>query len=379
MSSTDTPIPTAPTTATEPTLEVAVPDVSIIVPTYQECENIPTLAGRIEAMAADAGLRVEVILMDDKSGDGSVEAVAKLNHPWLTIVERDGPRGLSPAVLDGMDRAQADRIVVMDADLSHPPEAIPAMIKELDAGGDFVIGSRYVPGGGTAEDWGFLRLVNSKAATLMSRPFTTARDPMAGFFGIRREVFQRHEELDPIGFKIGLELMVKCNCNDVREVPIQFAQRHAGESKLDFKEQILYLRHLRRLAQHRWAVRAAAIQFALVGGSGVVVNLGIVTLAAALGAANLLAVALGLAVSFISNFALNTAITFNDAAPMSLGRRFLGYLGACGTGAALNFSTAWLVLALQPTLPIQLAALAGIAVGLGANFIGCRFIVYRRA
>ena len=202
-------------------------------------------------MAEEAEVAVEVLLMDDQSRDGSIEAVEALGLPWYRLVERSGKRGLSPAVLDGMKLAKAPRIIVMDADLSHPPEAIPQMIEALDDGAEFVIGSRYVPGGGTAEDWGFLRLVNSKAATLFARPFTKAKDPMAGFFGIRREVFERAEEVDPIGFKIGLELIVKCNCTDIREVPIQFAQRHAGESKLSLSEQVKYLRHIARLHGYR--------------------------------------------------------------------------------------------------------------------------------
>lgn len=358
---------------------VTQPDVTIVVPTYCERDNIEQLSDRIAAVAGETGLKVEVLLMDDMSSDGSVELVAQLDRPWLTLVQREGPRGLSPAVLEGIERARAPRIVVMDADLSHPPEAIPDMLAQLDDGAEFVIGSRYVPGGTTAEDWGFFRHLNSKAATLLSRPFTKARDPMAGFFALKREVLERADPFDPIGFKIGLELMVKCSCTDIREVPIHFAQRNAGESKLGLGEQWKYLLHLRRLAQYRWAIRTSAVQFALVGGSGVIVNLGIVTIAASLGAPDLLAVGLGLVISFLSNFALNTAISFNDAAPASLWKRFLGYVGACGIGAALNFSTAWVLLALLPSIPVQLAALSGIAIGMSVNFIGCRFIVYKRS
>ena len=233
------------------------PAVSIVIPTYQERGNIEMLAERLGAMASDAALEIEVMLMDDQSRDGSIEAVDALGLPWYRLVERTGERGLSPAVLDGMKLARAPCIIVMDADLSHPPEAIPEMIAALDDGAEFVIGSRYVPGGGTAEDWGFLRLVNSKAATFFARPFTRAKDPMAGFFGIRSDVFERAESVDPIGFKIGLELIVKCDCTDIREVPIQFAQRHAGESKLSLSEQVKYLRHVARLHGHRFRNRGS--------------------------------------------------------------------------------------------------------------------------
>ena len=233
------------------------PFATIVIPTYQERGNVEALAERIGAMVDEAGIEVEVLLMDDQSGDGSVEAVEALGLPWFRLVERDGERGLSPAVLEGMHLSRAPRIIVMDADLSHPPEAIPRMLEALDDGAEFVIGSRYVPGGGTAEDWGLLRLINSKAATFFARPFTRAKDPMAGFFGIRRDVFERAEAVDPIGFKIGLELIVKCRCTDIREVPIQFAQRNAGESKLSLAEQLKYLRHVGRLHAHRFRARGS--------------------------------------------------------------------------------------------------------------------------
>ena len=141
--------------------------------------------------------------------------------------------------------------VVMDADLSHPPEAIPGMIARLDDGADFVIGSRYVSGGTTDSNWGLLRWLNSKVATWLARPLTRAKDPMAGFFALRRTTFERATALNPIGYKIGLELLVKCRCVRVDEVPIHFADRQHGESKLSFREQLRYLQHLGRLYSHR--------------------------------------------------------------------------------------------------------------------------------
>ena len=127
--------------------------------------------------------------MDDDSRDGSAELVAARPEKWVQIVVRTSERGLSPSVLDGMKRAQGDVLVCMDADLSHPPEAIPHMLRKLEEGADFVIGSRYVEGGSTSDDWGFLRWLNSRVATLLARPLTNARDPMAGFFAFRRSTF----------------------------------------------------------------------------------------------------------------------------------------------------------------------------------------------
>jgi dolichol-phosphate mannosyltransferase len=226
---------------------VELPSVSIITPTYREVLNIPGLLARVAALRESSGLDIELLFMDDSSNDGSVEAVAAAGLPWATIVVRTQDRGLSPAVVDGLRRARNDVVVVMDADLSHPPEKIPEMVRALLDGQQFVIGSRYVRGGSTDDDWGLVRWLNSRVATLLARPLTSAQDPMAGFFAFRRDDLARAEELSPIGYKIGLELIVKCGFDKVGEVPIHFTDRELGESKLTLKEQLLYLKHLRRL------------------------------------------------------------------------------------------------------------------------------------
>ena len=112
---------------------------------------------------------------------------------------------------------------------------------------DFVIGSRYVPGGSTDEGWGPMRWINSKVATALARPLTSLKDPMSGFFSIPKRVYEKAAPLNPIGYKIALELIVKCNCSNIREIPIHFAQRQFGESKLSLAERMNYLRHLSRL------------------------------------------------------------------------------------------------------------------------------------
>jgi dolichol-phosphate mannosyltransferase len=143
----------------------------------------------------------------------------------------------------------------MDADLSHPPESVPAVIAPIAEGrADFCIGSRYTAGGKTKEDWGFLRQINSQVATLLARPLTAAKDPMAGFFCLTRDVLRRAEDagLNPIGYKIGLEILIKARCRRVAEVPIEFSDRLHGKSKLTLKQQIEYLRHLWRLYLFKW-------------------------------------------------------------------------------------------------------------------------------
>ena len=121
-----------------------------MVPTYREVESLPHLIDRIAKVREEHGLDLDVVIMDDDSRDGSVELIAARREPWVSIVVRTADRGLSPAVIEGLKRARGEVLVCMDADLSHPPEELPKMMDKLDAGADFVVGSRYASGGGTA-------------------------------------------------------------------------------------------------------------------------------------------------------------------------------------------------------------------------------------
>ncbi len=232
--------------------------ITVIVPTYRERQNLPLLTEKLGEVRQQHSLDLKVLLMDDDSQDGTVEWCADSAPSWVELVVRTDDRGLSPSVVDGINRATSDYVVVMDADLSHPPEKIPELIESLENDSQFVIGSRYVKGASTDENWGLFRWINSRAATLLARPLTSAKDPMAGFFAFRRELFEVAVEINPIGYKIGLELLVKCNVSKVSEVPIHFSDRQFGESKLNFTEQVKYIRHLGRLYKHRVNHRRAA-------------------------------------------------------------------------------------------------------------------------
>jgi len=228
------------------------PSVSVIVPTYREAGNLPELIRRVEQVRTSRGMPRELLIVDDDSDDGTPQVVDGLNRSWVRLIVRKDARDLSSAVLEGLRQARGEVAVVMDADLSHPPEAIPRLVQAIVDGADFAIGSRYVAGGSTDAAWGPLRWLNSRIATWLARPLTAAKDPMSGFFAIRRERVYRAAGLDPIGYKIGLELLVRCRCRDVREVPIHFADRTAGKSKLSFKQQVRYVRHLRRLVWFKY-------------------------------------------------------------------------------------------------------------------------------
>ncbi len=230
-----------------------VTSVCVIIPTYQEADNARELLSRIGAVRASTLPNLEAIIVDDDSNDGITSVVDELALPWVRLMVRRGERGLSTAVLAGMRTAQSDVLVVMDADLSHPPEKIPELVARLDAGADFAIASRYVPGGSTDARWSVWRRLNSRAATILARPFTVASDPMSGYFALRQSTLERASGLSPLGYKIGLELIVKCRCRRIDEVPIHFRERTRGESKLTLSQQWLYVRHVARLLA--WKVR----------------------------------------------------------------------------------------------------------------------------
>jgi dolichol-phosphate mannosyltransferase len=362
-------------------IHVNVP-LSIIVPTYKEVLNIPHLLGRIDKLRRTHGLICEVLFMDDDSADGSVEAVENSGYDFARIIVRKQNRGLSPAVIDGLRLARNPVLICMDCDLSHPAEKIPTMVLALASGQQMVLGSRYVPGGSTSDDWGIFRWLNSRVATLLARPLTNVKDPMSGFFALRKSDFEQAHDLNPVGYKVALELIVKCGFENVGEIPIGFIDRVYGESKLTLKEQLKYIKHLRRLYLYRFGEAMHLAQFIVVGATGVVVNLVVLTLCQKLGASPAVAIASGICVSIISNFALNRRFSFSYARDRSWRSQFLGFVIASGVGATVNFSVALYLQSrvLAPTMPhsLQIAALAGIISGMAFNFIANRYFVFRK-
>ena len=245
--------------------------VSIIVPTFREAPNITPLVERTFATTTAAGIDAEMIIVDDDSSDGTEAVVEKLASRFpVCVVVRRGVRGLSGAVLRGFQEANHDRFVVLDADLQHPPEMIPRFVEHLDDPAcDFVIATRYRGTGAVAGDWPIGRRLASCLATILARPLVSLSDPMSGFFALRRGTWERAAELNPVGYKIALELLVKCACKNVAEVPIEFASRTAGESKASFREGLRYANHLLRLYWFRrpGLVVAALIVVVVVAGA----------------------------------------------------------------------------------------------------------------
>lgn len=213
--------------------------ISIVVPTLNEAKSIGILA---ERTAAVMGMQpYELIVVDDNSPDNTWRIAGELPTRYcVKVVRRTGQTGLSSAVVDGFAVAKGDILCVMDADLSHPPEALPTLVAALgERGADLIIASRLVAGGGT-EGWPSTRKITSRIAALLARPITSVKDPLSGFFVFKRKVLDR-VRLKPRGYKIGLEIIIKGNAEKIVEVPFLFKDRTAGESKLGMKQNIEYL------------------------------------------------------------------------------------------------------------------------------------------
>ncbi len=224
--------------------------VSIVVPTYNERGRLGDLVARAFQVFDRARIDGELVIVDDNSPDGTGALADELAlRDRIAVVHRAGKLGLGTAVVDGFKVASADVVGVMDADLSHPPELLPRMYALFrDQQADFVIGSRYIPGGGTSH-WSAGRLAMSRLACAIARPVTPVRDPTSGFFLLRRSVTDR-VEIQAGGFKICLELLVRGRAARIVEVPYVFVGRTVGESKMNLAEATGYLRQVWHLFRH---------------------------------------------------------------------------------------------------------------------------------
>ena len=242
---------------------VAGPDadersVSIIIPTYNERENIEQVVERCRDALAE--YRFEIVVIDDDSPDGTWRFVEDEYEGLeaVRVVRRTEDSGLATAVSRGFDEATYELCAVIDADLQHPPEKLPELIAAFDSGADIVIGSRHVPGGGV-ENWSrFRRLVSRGAMTIAKLALPPTRgisDPMSGFFAVRREILTG-VSLAPTGYKILLEILLKCDYDRVVEVPYVFTERERGESKLSAGEYLGFLEHVYDLRRGGYAGRS---------------------------------------------------------------------------------------------------------------------------
>lgn len=287
--------------------------VSIIVPTYNERDNITPLVEQLHS--ALSSYRYEVVFVDDNSRDGTIETATSLSAKYpVRIVVRKDKRGLASAVVDGFGYATGGIIGVMDADLQHPPNVVPSLVKAVKDGADIAIASRYVKGGG-CPGWGLTRRVISKGAIFIAHlllPSTRqVSDPMSGFFMFRKQAVDG-AGLRPAGYKILLEVLLMGHFQHIAEVPFTFANRKGGRSKLGVRQQVDYLKHIYSLMRRKGEL-ARFGKFCLVGASGVLVNEGLLWLLKQFAGLPLgFASTISIETSIISNFIFNDFFTFSD-------------------------------------------------------------------
>lgn len=302
----------------------------IILPTYNEKENIEILIPKLEKEADKIKNHdIEILVVDDNSPDNTADSVKKFQEKYKNVHLISGEKkGLGVAYLRGfsyvIDNLKADVITMMDADLSHPPEIIPEMMKAIDEGYDLVIGSRYVKGG-AIPDWNFGRRLISRAGNSFARIIAgmyKIHDCTSGYRAIRTSVLKKinTKNLNTRGYAFISTLLYELFCvgAKVKEVPLVFYDRKYGETKLKSKDMIEFFFNSFRL---RFKSSRRLIKFAIVGGSGIIVNLGIFTLTKnflypSFGRTNLTLLASSLAgdeLSIIYNFLLNHYWTFRDS------------------------------------------------------------------
>ena len=228
--------------------------ISLVVPTYNERQNMANLVDRGGRALADCGEEYELIIVDDNSPDGTADEVRRLqkDRPWLKLLVREKDRDLSTAVLAGWGIARGELLGCMDGDLQHPPEHLVRLVaRQRETGAGIVIGSRYVPDGGVS-DWKFRRRIISWTATTLAVAalpgrIGRVRDPMSGFFLVKRSVIDG-ARLKPSGYKILLEVLAHAPNDRVDEVPYIFEERTSGGSKMGAGQIGIYLLQLVRLA-----------------------------------------------------------------------------------------------------------------------------------
>jgi dolichol-phosphate mannosyltransferase len=353
-------------------------DLSVIVPTFNEAENVSELVARIEA--AVAGLNTEIVFVDD-STDGTPAAVlheASLSPLSIRLIHREvATGGLSGAVVVGLEASRGDWCVVMDGDLQHPPELIPVLIASGESEtADVVVASRHIAGGADAGLNGLVRHLVSTGATALTRAMFPIKlrnctDPMTGFFALRRSSIDL-ETLRPRGFKILLEILARTSLTVVEE-PFVFAERHAGQSKADFRQGVRFLTQIAALRFGRLS------GFAAIGALGAVANLVIMAGLQALGVWYLAAAIAAAVITIVGNFLLLERFVFHDlrdGGRRSVWRRFAQSVAFNGSETAVR--TGVLFLLVEATaVPGVLAQALLLAMGFVIRFVYHSRVVYR--
>ncbi|MCT7950827.1 glycosyltransferase [Ancylothrix sp. C2] len=321
---------------------------SLVLPTYNEANNISDIISKLsEILDTEILGEYELLVIDDNSPDRTWEIAQNLipKYPQLRVMRRETERGLSTAVIRGWQVARGDVLGVIDADLQHPPETLLKLWREIQRGADLATASRHLDSGGVS-DWSMIRRVLSRGAQLLGLvllPEVIGRvsDPMSGYFLVRRNALAG-VTMNPLGYKILIEVLGRGNIRWISEVGYVFQERQEGESKVTAKQYIEYIQHLIRLRLSLWPVERF-LRFGVVGFSGVFVDMVVLYLLHD-GIFNLpltRSKIIAAEVAIINNFLWNDIWTFGDISTRQRGqrqriKRFLKFNLICLTGLILN-------------------------------------------
>jgi dolichol-phosphate mannosyltransferase len=294
--------------------------IVLIIPTFNERENIGRLIDQLQATFLPLAHEMQILVVDDHSPDGTAEVVRERQNRWPNVHLLTGEkRGLGAAYIRGMrhalDALHADAVLEMDADFSHKPSDVPRLLAALEQGADIAIGSRYVRGGSIPKEWALHRKLNSRFGNIVARHVTGisgVRDCTAGFRAIRAGVLRRLDletfQVRGYAFQIALLHAALAGGARVVELPVDFVDRAAGESKLGIRDIVEFFRSA---AWIRFQSSTLFMKFCVVGASGVLVNLGVFTALLALGVNKYLASPIAIQCSIITNFLGNNYWTFH--------------------------------------------------------------------
>lgn len=348
------------------------PELSVIVPTFNERQNVRTLVGELESVLA--GIEWEVVFVDDDSPDETAKAARDLARKDARVrcMQRIGRRGLSSACVEGMLGTSSPYVAVMDGDLQHDPSILPTMLALLKhSGNELVVGSRYTSGGGLGE-WSKSRQLMSRLATRLGYTLvpSTLKDPMSGFFMLRRELLDEvAHELSGIGFKILLDVFASARRQIAFvEVPYVFRMRRAGESKID---SLVIWEYAMLLCDKLIGpyVPVRFLSFAAVGSLGVIVHLTNVALLHRVAGIDFVsAQTISTIVTIACNYALNNLLTYRDRRRRGW-RWFTGlasFFAICSLGAVANVGVAAYLFEQRSGWIV--AAVAGVLAGVVWNY-----------
>lgn len=354
--------------------------LSIIVPTFNEAENLESLCFQIKHEMNKSNILYELIIVDDDSNDNTneiVDTLLKDKENCVKFISRKGKKkSLSQSVLDGFEKANANIVMMMDADLSHPTNKIKEMYEAIcNKNADISIGSRFIEGGGI-KGWPWYRIFISKFAASLTLPLTTISDPTSGFMALKKELLKKRK-IDSTSWKLVLETVCKFPEAEIIEVPIIFKDREKGQSKLTIKEQCNYIRHILKLYKFKNTNISTILKFLCVGSTGVFVDMTVFFIAHIFLDFDIrISAILAAAIAILNNYILNKNWTFNNQKPYTL-NEFLLYCLLCITGILIRLSLMQLAILTIANLTKSIAIylnILGILIATASNFIGSRVL-----